>query len=309
MENTPALKAAKCFAIAFILVMLCSCLSFNIGDWPSPFVYPHNGPSENLCGSIGAFFSYYLLYYVGPGIFVILVSAICFLALSLTGRDINQPVLRSIGLCLLTIAASTTFYCFFPFKIYSFPTGSGGILGVGATQFLRGYFAVLGTAILITATWIVGLVLLADSFVLMLFGGLAFALRKALGLALPAWAAARQRSEVLGEIWQKLSARQWTDSAQDEELQEEDEDEYEQDEQDEQDDDQPRPPIQMQMISSKARKTGKSYAPQSYDDYQLPPLELLAEPEYTFAAVQGKVVKAKANSLERLLSEFNINAS
>ncbi|MHC4068661.1 MAG: FtsK/SpoIIIE family DNA translocase [Planctomycetota bacterium] len=308
MENTPAIKAAKCLAIAFVLVLLCSCLSFNIGDWPSPFVYPHNGPSENLCGSIGAFFSYYLLYYIGPGIFVILVSAICFLALNLTGRDIGQPVLRSIGLCLLTVAASSTFYCFFPFKVYSFPAGSGGILGVGATQFLRSYFAVLGTAILITATWIVGLVLLADSFVLMLFRGLTFATRKTLGLALPAWAAARQRSEVLGEIWQKLSARQWTGSARTEELQDDDEYEQEQDEQYEQDDDQPRQPIQVQMISSKARKTGKSYVPQSYDDYQLPPLELLAEPEYTFAAVQGKVVKAKANSLERLLSEFNINA-
>jgi S-DNA-T family DNA segregation ATPase FtsK/SpoIIIE len=308
MENTPALKAAKCLAIAVVLVLLCSCLSFNIGDWPSPFVYPHNGPSENLCGSIGAFFSYYLLYYIGPGIFVILVSTICFFALSLTGRDIDQPVLRSIGLCLLTVAASTTFYCFFPFKAYSFPTGSGGILGVGATQFLRSYFAVLGTAILITVTWIVGLVLLADSFVLMLFGGLTFALRKTLGLALPAWAAARQRSEVLGEIWQKLSARQRTGSAQTEELQDQDEYDHEQTEQYEQDADQPRQPIQMQMISSKARKTGKSYVPQSYDDYELPPLELLAEPEYTFAAVQGKVVKAKANSLEKLLSEFNINA-
>ena len=308
MENTPAIKAAKCLAIAFVLMLLCSCLSFNIGDWPSSFVYPHNGPSENLCGSIGAFFSYYLLYYIGPGIFVILVSAICFFALSLTGRDIGQPVLRSIGLCLLTVAASSTFYCFFPFKVYSFPAGSGGILGVGATQFLRSYFAVLGTAILITATWIVGFVLLADSFVLMLFRGLTFATRKTLGLALPAWAVARQRSEVLGEIWQKLSARQWTGSAQTEELQDDDEYEQEQTEQYEQDDDQPRQPIQVQMISSKARKTGKSYVPQSYDDYELPPLELLAEPEYTFASVQGKVVKAKANSLERLLSEFNINA-
>jgi len=308
MENTPAIKAAKCLAIAFVLVLLCSCLSFNIGDWPSPFVYPHNGPSENLCGSIGAFFSYYLLYYIGPGIFVILVSAICFFALSMTGRDIDQPVLRSIGLCLLTVAASTTFYCFFPFKIYSFPTGSGGILGVGATQFLRSYFAVLGTAILITVTWIVGLVLLADSFVLMLFGSLTFALRKTLGLALPAWAVARQRSEVLGEIWQKLSARQRTGSAQTEELHDRDEYDHEQPEQYEQDDAQPHQPIQMQMISPKARKAGKAYVPQSYDDYELPPLELLAEPEYTFSAVQGKVVKAKANLLEKLLSEFNINA-
>jgi S-DNA-T family DNA segregation ATPase FtsK/SpoIIIE len=46
----------------------------------------------------------------------------------------------------------------------------------------------------------------------------------------------------------------------------------------------------------------------SYDDYILPPLELLAEAEYGYAAVQEKVVKSKATALERLLSEFNIAA-
>jgi S-DNA-T family DNA segregation ATPase FtsK/SpoIIIE len=46
----------------------------------------------------------------------------------------------------------------------------------------------------------------------------------------------------------------------------------------------------------------------AYDDYTLPPLELLAAPEYSFGAVQEKVVKAKAVALESLLGEFNINA-
>ena len=48
--------------------------------------------------------------------------------------------------------------------------------------------------------------------------------------------------------------------------------------------------------------------PKTYDDYTLPPLELLAEPEYGFASVQEKVVKSKAALLEKLLSEFNISA-
>ena len=46
----------------------------------------------------------------------------------------------------------------------------------------------------------------------------------------------------------------------------------------------------------------------SCEDYTLPPLELLAEPQYSFAAVQEKVVKAKATVLEKLLGEFNANA-
>ena len=49
-------------------------------------------------------------------------------------------------------------------------------------------------------------------------------------------------------------------------------------------------------------------APPSYEDYELPPWDLLAESEYGYAAVQEKVVKAKAVALEQLLSEFNVNA-
>ncbi|MBE3039177.1 MAG: hypothetical protein IMZ62_10245 [Chloroflexi bacterium] len=40
----------------------------------------------------------------------------------------------------------------------------------------------------------------------------------------------------------------------------------------------------------------------------MPPIDLLDEPEHTFAAVQEKVVKAKAVALEGLLNEFDISA-
>ncbi len=50
------------------------------------------------------------------------------------------------------------------------------------------------------------------------------------------------------------------------------------------------------------------YKPATYDDYQLPPLDLLKEPEKGFAAVQGKMVEEKAQTLEGLLNEFGINA-
>jgi len=300
--------AVECLAVAALLVLLCSCVSFDIGDWPSSFVYPHNTPSANWCGSIGAFCAYHLMYYVGPGVFVILVSAICFLIAKLVHRPISQPVLRAIGLGLLTVAASSSFYCLGPYSMYSFPMGSGGVLGVAAVQFLRSHFALLGTFILIAATWIVGVVLLADTFLLTVFGGVNFALRKVFGTAAPAWSAAKQRSQVLSEIWQKLSARQkplplgadalqfnksiglkerveqTTGSAEGEEHK------------------------QTKLMSPLPEKPQESYVPVGYKDYALPPMELLAESEYSFAAVQEKVIKAKAAALEKLLSEFNVNA-
>ena len=201
-------RATECLGIGVLLVLLCSCVSFNIGDWPSKFVYPHNDPVANWCGSIGAFCAYYLMYYLGPGVFVILTCSICFLVARLSSRPIGQPILRAIGLGLLTVAASSSFYLLRPHNIYSFPMGSGGVLGVATSVFLRSRFAMLGTFILIAATWIVGAVLLADSLILWVLGRLSMVGKKMLGIVIPAWAAAKQHSEVLSEIWQKLSARQ-----------------------------------------------------------------------------------------------------
>ena len=83
--------------------------------------------STNWCGSIGAFLAYYLLYYIGPGVFIVLVSGICYLGAKLLHRPVGQGVFRLIGLILLAAAASATFYSFWPHKMYTFPRGSGGV--------------------------------------------------------------------------------------------------------------------------------------------------------------------------------------
>ncbi|RKY23084.1 MAG: DNA translocase FtsK [Planctomycetota bacterium] len=309
--------AGECLGLAALLVLLCSCISFDIGDWPSRFAWPHNSPPTNWCGSIGGFCAYYLMYYIGPGVFVILASAICFLVAKLIHRQINQPVLRAIGLILLTTAASSSFYCFWPYSIYRFPTGSGGLLGVGTVQFLRSHFALLGTFILIAASWIVGIILLADSFILTVLRWFGFAIGKTASVAAPVWSVASMPAKggrVLAEIWRKLSARQKPAPAKAKALELAGDIKIEA----KVNGQSARSRITEQQSSSEAAgktqsssetasKT-QSYVPSSYKDYTLPPMELLDEPEYAFASVQGKVVKAKASALEKLLSEFNINA-
>jgi len=307
-ERKSRAKAVECLGIALLLVLLCSCLSFDIGDWPSKFVYPHNESSANLCGWIGAFCAYYLLYYIGPGTFIILIAGLCFLLAKLVHRVIGQPVLRAIGLVLLTVAASSSFYSLWPHQVYGFPMGSGGVLGVATSVFLRSHFAWLGTFILIVAIWIVGTILLADSLFLMAFGWLGLVFRKITGLAAPTWSAAKQHSEVLGEIWQKLSAKQKPVLVGTEGLH------FDRDVRLKEITDGKAGPIgsgdskQSKSMSPQVERANPSYVPTSYEDYALPPLELLAEPEYSFAAVQEKVIKAKATALEKLLTEFNINA-
>jgi S-DNA-T family DNA segregation ATPase FtsK/SpoIIIE len=61
-------------------------------------------------------------------------------------------------------------------------------------------------------------------------------------------------------------------------------------------------------VRPSAQPAQGTFVQPSYDDYELPPLDLLAEPEHTFPAVQEKVVKSKAADMETLLSEFSINA-
>jgi S-DNA-T family DNA segregation ATPase FtsK/SpoIIIE len=305
--------AMRCLGVGVCLVLLCSCLSFDIGDWPSTFVHPNNKPAANWCGSIGAFSAYYLLYYIGPGVFIVLATLIYFLF----NRLVNPPVrdgrttatmdsvMWTVGLALVTVAASTTFYCLWPHRIFDFPTGSGGVLGIGAAQFLRTHFATLGTFILLTAIWIVGTLLLADSVIMMTLRLLGFTALKTIGVLVPALSAAKSQSQAVSDIWKKLSARQKPVVVRNEATKRPEGDTA----------------IPIQSITVKrpdaepAKPACKQIRPAkpsviqpSYEDYQLPPLELLAEPEFGYASVQEKVVKSKAAALEQLLSEFSVHA-
>lgn len=324
-------RAMAALGICVCLILLCSCLTFNIDDWPSRFVYPHNDPPANRCGSIGAYCAYYLLYYIGPGVFVLILTAICYLFAKLLRRPTGQPIFRAIGLVLMTAAASTSFYFVWPHRLYDFPFGSGGMFGVGVARMLRDNFAWLGTSIILAALWVVGFLLLADTFIVMIFTGLGRGAMRLCGIAVPAYTVAKEHSQVLGEIWQKLSARQkpaaiggpalsrfntspsFVDKtpakpkAQDK--MPESQVKAEPAEASRHTDGGQAVDRELKMIAEKAPRPSPPQAdqPQEYRQYVLPPLELLDEAQYSYAAVQEKVVKSKATALEKLLAEFSIN--
>jgi S-DNA-T family DNA segregation ATPase FtsK/SpoIIIE len=320
--------AIEVLLLGACIVLFCSCLSFDVSDPPSEYVWPHNEPVANWCGLLGAFFAYYLMYYVGPGVLVALAASIWALGASLVGKEITQPVLRVVGLTLLVAAFSGTWYLLWPsasFGPYSggvFPVGAGGALGIAVGNILKSHFAVLGTSIVVTSTWIVGAVLLADVVVLAFFRWFGRSAGRVLGLAVPALSAARQQSQQLGKIWRKLSIRQRRMAAEpavtevmDEQLERETsfgQDHYE---------DAQAEPVQVASQSGAGDKTGqlpknaavarpmKAYVPKSYENYTLPTLDLLRAPEHGFAAIQEKMVDRKARALESLLLEFGINAN
>ena len=121
--------AMDIFALMVCILLVCSCLSFDIADAPSKFVYPHNSPSANWCGQAGAFSAYYLMYYAGPGVFVLLGSVICLLVWHLTGAKVTQLWLRTIGMILLAMVVSVSIYMRAEENPNGFPMPGGGILG------------------------------------------------------------------------------------------------------------------------------------------------------------------------------------
>ena len=154
------------FALAVVIVLFFSCVSFDIGDFPSRYVWPNNNPTANWCGAVGAFAAYYLMYYVGPGIFVLLAAFTTAIIWRLCNKELSQIILRTVGLTLVTIAVSSIIYMLWPHPAGSFPIGSGGALGSGATLFLKQNFSLLGSVIIAASSFLVGAILLADSLVI-----------------------------------------------------------------------------------------------------------------------------------------------
>lgn len=379
--------ASEGFGLAASVFLLCSCISFHIGDAPSEYVWPHNQPVQNWCGSIGAFCAYYLLYFVGPGVFILLATLAWAFFIHLLGSKVDQVILRGIGLMLLVGAMSTSWFfvwgdrTIWPYHSGIFPMGAGGILGIAIGSALKAHFAALGTTILLASTWFVGFLVLADSMILSVFHGFGRMVAWTLGLAEPAYSAARKQTQgSIGQIWKRLSERQREQFPGPMPMQEDGDEHLEQSvgierfnrepvrplgevvrerrekEQERlrqqaeqakadraraeqqraeqtnqkvedraaedqtvehpvnektiqpQTEEKPaeKKPQPMKMRASEAKV--KPYIPATYDDYTLPPIELLREPEFGFAAIQEKMVEGKAKILEELLAEFGINA-
>ena len=337
------------------VLLLCSVLSFDMGDAPSEYIWPHNDPVQNRCGQMGAFAAYYMLYYFGPGVLVGLAGLVIALFSNLLGKPLTQPVLRAVGLVLVTAATSTMWYLLWPgngsetvkesfiyrtllghlYATGDFPWGNGGILGVTIGTFLPTHLAALGTWIVLACSLIVGAILAADTVVLTLVRWFGYGLLKLFGLAGPAFSAAKEHSQSLGEIWTRLNQKQKTENKLFADVVREYREKTAQAAQATERPAVPPEPVTLQKIkpadaaaekAEVAKKISKpvvkapaaatvkpkekeSSAPlKSYEGYELPGLNLLKEPETGFSVIQDRMVEEKAKTLESLLDEFGVDA-
>jgi len=149
-------------AVVLVWVAL---LSFSPTDPPSTLMHPPKDPVDNAAGLVGAYLAYALRYWLGGGVYMgLLFASIAAVILMLGGR-IGELPWRLIGLVLLIASTSAAVYLLDPAQADGAFSGSAGILGAALGGFLLSRFSLAAWVIVLVAFG-VGLMLTADNLVM-----------------------------------------------------------------------------------------------------------------------------------------------
>lgn len=141
-------------------------LTFHVGDWPSPNQYPHNDPTANACGLVGAWCAYHLRHVFGDGAYLLLLFATLAALLKVVRGEIGNIWERVFGLLLVVACTSASAHLICGPGPRSMPVGHGGLVGYALGDVLTGNLSRTGTIIVLTSSWIVGLIFSTQGWVL-----------------------------------------------------------------------------------------------------------------------------------------------
>jgi len=337
--------ALACLGLGFCIFIALSLFSFDISDWPNPDVAGMR-VTHNLCGPVGAFLAYNCQYYLGPAVLPILIALVISLLLYCRQKPIDQKWLRAAGVILTGAGLSAGIFMFNPGNANSLTIGNGGVLGIAFGHFLLAKTAITGASLIIASTILVGLLLAADNFILIILRFVLQTIELLLVRTRPALAGARIKSSpkseqpdsLINKITALAAGRSDSTTASPASLDEDEQkDGLRQNNIDnyvdsntvvdvvpQNSDDIPvkspstsRSSVRAvssalaQMLGKTTKVAGSAIAGESdevFSDYVYPPLDLLAEPQHGYTALQEKVVREKGRLLETTLSEFNIEA-
>jgi S-DNA-T family DNA segregation ATPase FtsK/SpoIIIE len=148
------------FVWVFVLMSL---IGFDPGDPPSHVVSPPNATIHNWCGAFGAAVSYWTIYYMGAGAWVLFILGGIVLASGVVGTSLSHLAVRLIGIVMF--AASVSGFQALIFKTTaSLPDLPGGVMGTVGVEQLLYRFGPMGSAIWLGAMGIIGLVVAADEW-------------------------------------------------------------------------------------------------------------------------------------------------
>ncbi len=164
-------QAGLLVALGLWLLVLASLLSHDPADAPSHTVGVPNADPANWIGPLGAAVAHEAFLVVGPGVWVLMLGVGAYFASTLAGRPVNQRLLRTLGLLIMTattsglVAVATTRF------VTGFdgpPEGPGGLLGVFIHEEMTRRFAAAGTLLILGITFWIGALLAADHLVMAL---------------------------------------------------------------------------------------------------------------------------------------------
>ena len=155
-------------AVAFCGLAL---VSFDPADVAGGSVWPPAEDPANLCGPAGATAAWCLFSGLGLGAWVVL-ARLAWVDLRLFARDATpEPGLKAVGWTLTTVAVCGALSL--AAVSAGVPVGGGGYLGAYAAAGLGGTFEATGSAVLLAAVFVAGLLLAGDTTAVAAVGGAA----------------------------------------------------------------------------------------------------------------------------------------
>ena len=170
--KTDLFAIGLCGGVVFLALSLCTYEPADpVGELIRPFnhwyqsdvlVYPPSAEVSNACGRWGALTAELLFTSVGLGAFYFVLSIAVLDVLLLRRRDIDAPIVRSLG-WFASLSGLTTMFAIIAPNLSPGPMiGSGGYLGVLGKTVLLEYFATAGGLILAVSLICGGLLLATD---------------------------------------------------------------------------------------------------------------------------------------------------
>jgi len=150
---------ATCFLVA-------SVLSFDAADPPGTSVYLPGATIHNWCGPAGAHIAHTLFWSIGDAAYPLLLFLASAAFLWLSRKGIEDAAFRIIGaVLLLGMVATLSALIEAPARL---PVGNGGVLGLALWEFLRPRLGTAGTVLMLVPVGLVGLLLLSDTWFILL---------------------------------------------------------------------------------------------------------------------------------------------
>ena len=167
MNTTSRARIAAAVLTAVVGLFLAgSLVSFHPADPPSEAIYPPNVPVQNWCGVVGAYVAYGLLSAVGDAAYPLVLFVLAGSLLWLSTETLGDKIFRVVGAAMLTVAVSVVSAMI---AVHArLPEGNGGVLGLATWLYLEPRLGTLGTALLLVPTMVVGLILLTDTWLIIL---------------------------------------------------------------------------------------------------------------------------------------------